>query len=120
MKNLRSLDAYRNRVAEMSAYGTVGGDGEGVFEVLCPRTGGHLRVIASSGLGWDHVSVSLEHRTPNWYEMDFVKRLFFEPDEVAMQLHVAEKNHINRHPNCLHLWRPQNGPIPLPPSEFVA
>jgi hypothetical protein len=32
-----------------------------------------LHVIASDGQGWEHVSVSLSHRTPNWREMCFVK-----------------------------------------------
>jgi hypothetical protein len=84
-----------------------------------------MRVIASSGAdqpkGWrfDHVSVSLSDRTPTWAEMDYVKRLFFHPDEVAFQLHVADADHINAHPHCLHLWRCCDVAIPLPPGEMV-
>lgn len=66
-----------------------------------------LRCIASCGQGWDHVSVSLFNRCPTWAEMDQVKRLFFEDEEVAMQLHVNGKSKINLHPFVLHLWRPQ-------------
>lgn len=107
--------------------------------------GQRLRVIASTGGGWDHVSVSTAHRCPTWDETSHVKKLFFYPDETVMQLHVPEAQHINCHPHCLHLWRPQTdreilaeraeweadgeswpyddmqspGQIPLPPSEFV-
>lgn len=84
-----------------------------------------LRVIASSGADqekpyrFDHVSVSLSSRTPTWEEMDYVKRLFFHPEEVCYQLHPAETEHINNHPYCLHIWRSLDDKIPLPPADTV-
>lgn len=78
-----------------------------------------IRVIASWGEGWDHVSVSLEHRCPTWDEMCFVRDFFFNPDECVVQYHPAEENYINDHDYCLHLWRPQNQEIPMPPKIFV-
>ncbi len=30
-----------------------------------------------------------------------------------------ESQHINDHPRCLHLWRPLDREIPLPPSWLV-
>lgn len=92
---------------------------EGAFLAKSPIDGGELRIIASSDLGWDHVSVSRVNRPPNWPEMSFVKRLFFRDDETAMQLHVPVSDHINCHPNCLHLWRPHDAEIPRPPAEMV-
>jgi len=101
---------------------------------------GQLRIIASDGGGWDHVSVSLADRCPTWAEMCEVKDLFFRDDEVVIQLHPAKANHINMHPFCLHLWRPQSQEerdalaskygeyfaewptmweIPVPPTEMV-
>lgn len=80
---------------------------------------GNIRVIASSGDGWEHVSVSLESRTPNWNEMEFVKRSFFEPHETVLQYHVPELDHVNCHPYCLHLWKPWYGTIPRPPNYLV-
>ena len=68
---------------------------------------------------WDHVSVSREKRVPNWHEMSRIHRMFFKDNEIAMQLHVPSPDHINVHPNCLHLWRSHNEKIPLPPSIFV-
>jgi len=78
-----------------------------------------LRMIVSNGGGWDHVSVSHPRRCPKWFEMDTIKRLCFRPDEVVMQLHPAESDHINHYTTCLHLWRPQGDLIPLPPKEMV-
>lgn len=82
-------------------------------------TFGRLRSIASSGDGWDHVSVSLENRCPTWNEMEFVKRSFFHVDECVMQLHVPEAEHVNHMPYCLHLWAPQFMIIPRPPNRLV-
>jgi len=78
-----------------------------------------LNVQVSIGGGWDHVSVSLKNRCPNWFEMDYIKRLFFEEDEIAYQLHVKPEDHINIFRYCLHIWRPQNQEIPLPPVYMV-
>lgn len=78
-----------------------------------------LRVIASNDDGWDHVSVSLRDRTPTWDEMEYIKHLFFRPDETAMQLHVPGSDHVNNHPYCLHLWRPHGVAIPRPPADMV-
>jgi hypothetical protein len=93
------------------------GDDGGVFEI--PFEGRTLNVIASTGAGWDHVSVSLNTRCPNWREMSHVKNLFWEEYEVAIQIHVSKKDHVNIHPYCLHLWQPQNENIPLPPIFMV-
>jgi hypothetical protein len=91
----------------------------GFFLYRVPNDTAFLRVVASSGDGWDHVSVSLEHRCPTWAEMDWVKRLFFKDNEVAFQLHPKPSDHINIHPYTLHLWRPLNRNIPLPPAHLV-
>lgn len=91
----------------------------GAFYVRSPNRKAVLRIVASNGLGWDHVSVSLELRTPTWAELEHVKRIFFADDEVAMQLHVPASDHINVHEHCLHLWRPQAVPIPLPDKVMV-
>ncbi len=89
-----------------------------------PFEGRTLRVIATpasdpEGEGWDHVSVSLEGRTPNWREMEHVKRMFFKEDEWAMQLHAPPAKHISIHPYVLHLWRPSHQPIPIPGEVLV-
>jgi hypothetical protein len=120
MKDLTQLDAYRLRDRRvLKLYGGYGDGTCGAFELPCPSSGRKLLCIASSGDGWDHVSVSLSNRIPNWPEMEHVKRAFFRDDETAMQLHVPAKDHINVDRNCLHIWRPQRQEIPLPPKKFV-
>jgi hypothetical protein len=86
---------------------------------IVPFEAVQLRIIASDGMGWEHVSVSTEKRCPRWAEMAYIKHLFFNESETVMQLHVRSASHINMHPYCLHLWRPQNAEIPLPPEEMV-
>jgi hypothetical protein len=115
MRDLRLLDAHRVHLDGMP----LGDDREGAFQLQSPIDRAPLRVIASSDMGWDHVSVSRQNRPPNWHEMSFVKRLFFKEDETAMQLHVPVEDHVNFHPNCLHLWRPHDVEIPRPPSVMV-
>ena len=115
MKDLRQLDQFRSASpAVIRVYGWAGDSTCGVF-----YPNDQLRVIASTGEGWDHVSVSRRDRCPSWEEMEFVKRMFFKEDETAMQLHVPPSRHVNNHPYTLHLWRPQSAEIPTPPQEFV-
>lgn len=73
-------------------------------------------VVASDGLGWEHVSVSLKNRTPNWEEMSFFKDLFWDPEDCVVQFHPPKSEHVNNHPHCLHLWRMsgENFPRPVP------
>jgi len=82
-----------------------------------------LMAIASDGMGWEHVSVSImgsKTRTPNWYEMEFVKKLFWEDEDWVIEYHPAKSSYKNYHPGCLHLWRPVSGDIPTPPEWMVA
>lgn len=99
--------------------GGPGDDFGGAFKVRSETGGAILRIIASSGEGWDHVGVSLGTRCPTWAEVEQVKSLFFREGEMAMQLHVPRTDHINNHPHCLHLWRPTDSEIPRPPSIMV-
>ena len=115
MKNLTPLNKYRT---PSSLSGEMGDESNGCF--LIPGPNNYLfKIIASSEMEWDHVSVSLKNRCPNWYEMSYIKRLFFEDHEVCYQLHVSNEDHINFNPNVLHLWRPQKIEIPIPPKIMV-
>lgn len=118
------LDKYRHQTPN---YKSQSGDRFGCF--IIPRPSGTLRVIATDGdykaaglssdYAWEHVSVSLVDRCPSWEEMDFVKDLFWSPDECVVQYHVPKKDHINRFPYCLHLWRPLEAQLPRPPAGAV-
>jgi hypothetical protein len=118
MRDLHVLDAYRMDATKSHGWS---GDGTcGAFKLPSPIDGQSLTIIASSGDGWEHVSVSRTNRCPNWPEMEFIKRKFFEDDETVMQLHVPVTDHINAHPYCLHLWLPQHEKIPRPPGWMLA
>ena len=101
-----------------------------MFLIPHAKTGVKLRAMACAdevsraehgqAYAWDHVSVSLPNRIPNWTEMAFVKSVFWDDHEIVMQLHVPVADHRNLHPNCLHLWKPLNEPIPMPPADMVA
>ena len=127
MRDLRQFDHLRDVQFELDVYGQIGDSTAGVFWIDF-----RLVVIASSADDWDHISVSRPDRCPTWEEMERVKRMFFEDNETAMQLHVPPAEHIpagvegrlhnsgsKRAQYCLHLWRPKNERIPRPPSWMV-
>lgn len=72
---------------------------------------------------WEHVSVSASNRkrsrVPCWDEMCQVKKLFWDDEDVVMQLHPRASEYVNQHPNVLHLWRSKTRPIPEPPAILV-
>src|SRR6187401_1238068 len=88
VRDLNELNAWRiTDPKALSRFGGWAGDGTcGAFLVV--KYGQKFLCIASAGGGWDHLSVSLAHRTPTWEEMDRLKRMFFRDDETAMQFHV--------------------------------
>jgi hypothetical protein len=116
MRDLLDLKQYMIQHPVLG-WGDSWGGSFAVYSQTSPST--VLRIIASNSGGWDHVSVSTTHRTPTWEEMSQVHRLFFLPHEVACQLHVPEKEHINFHNHTLHLWRNHAQRIELPPREYV-
>lgn len=78
-----------------------------------------LRVLASDGMGWRHVSVSIANKPnqiPSWKMMCHVKDLFWDPESWVMQFHPAASEYVNHHPGRLHLWEPLTELFPKPPS----
>lgn len=126
MRNLHTLDLYRAAETELKMFGFHGNERNGLFILPSPTDGEPLRIIASSGGGWEHLSVSREtNRCPNWPEMEWVKRQFFEEHECAMQLHPPQADYINgawpggASQYTLHIWRPLNVDIPRPPQWMI-
>ena len=110
MRNLPNLrvDKYRKR-----------GEGhDGWFEFR--RAGGKLFVQASTGLGWEHVSVSVDaERCPTWEEMAWIKDQFWGTEECVVQYHPPESVYVNCHPYVLHMWKPDGVELPVPPPELI-
>jgi hypothetical protein len=120
MKLSPKIEGYRIR---NGYFASKTGEDFGAFFIPGP-CGRELKVIASSGdeeegIDWEHVSVSLSNRCPNWEEMCYIKNLFWDEEETVMQLHPPKSKWINNHPYCLHMWRPLKEEIPLPPEVAV-
>jgi hypothetical protein len=110
---------YRLRVGP---YGSSEADGNnGVFSVPPVQSLSKisLRVIASDGGDWEHVSVSLPSRCPTWDEMCAIKALFWDGQDCVMQFHPPESEYVNNHRFCLHLWRPVGRDFETPPRWMV-
>jgi len=98
----------------------------GAFEIASPFGGTmeRLRIISSDAelvesKGWEHVSVSLQHRCPTWDEMAYVKGLFWSELETVIQFHPRKSEYVNCHPYCLHMWRNTRQTIELPPRFMI-
>lgn len=116
--DFHKIEDYRLR---LGPYGSNTGDTFGVFYI--PFRGRDLKVIATDGEGisprWEHVSVSLQNRCPNWEEMSYVKSLFWRENETVVQYHPKKSAHVNQFPYALHLWKKYDEEYELPPSIFV-
>ena len=109
------IEGCRVREGPLASSTADGNNGAFLFQIGATN----LRVIVSDGGSWDHVSVSTSCRCPTWEEMVTMKRLFFRDNEIAIQYHPMESDYVNEHPYTLHLWRPQDWEVKLPPKNFV-
>jgi len=109
-------NAWRVRKGVMASSELNGNNG--AFVVVIPTTG-IFNVIASDGEGWEHVSVSLPTRCPEWDEMCLIKDIFWDPEDCVVQCHPPRDEYVNKHPNCLHMWRPTTAILPRPPTWMV-
>jgi len=110
---LKDPSKYRTMIA-----GIFGGPLK-TYEIFHAPTNGTLAAMASNIDGWEHVSVSLKNRCPNWPEMSFIKDLFWDEEDQVVQYHPPKSEYVNCHPHCLHLWRPLKGSVLSPPKELV-
>jgi hypothetical protein len=77
-----------------------------------------LSVIVSGdteqdGKRWIHFSVASPDRLPSWDTLVEMKELFLGQDRKAIQVIPPKSEHVNIHPNCLHLFVcVDNDPLP--------
>lgn len=100
-------------------HATTRADGNNGAFVIKMRHSQTAFVIASDGMGWEHVSVSRTDRCLTWDEMCQVKAMFWSPEDCVLQFHPPESDYVNNHPNCLHLWRPIGVNVPTPDLILV-
>ena len=117
MSNWTEINKHRERNGR---FGTDDSDGfNGLFWMWIGNE--RLRIIASDGLGWKHVSVTRRDsaRVPTWEMMCAVKDLFWEETDWVVQFHPPKSEYVNNHPGCLHLWQPTEQKLPVPDSILV-
>lgn len=115
-------ECYRILDGPMGSTAAYGNNGAFLLPAQIP--GRALWVIASDGMAWEHVSVHVANArnkvfVPCWLEMCYVKNLFYDEEDVVMQLHPRQSEYVNTHPYVLHLWRPTTQEIPTPPGALV-
>lgn len=119
-------DIEEHRVSP-KGYESKPGDHFGWF--LWEKGGTMIRAMSTDGEGtnWEHVSISVAYRSgkkmvercPKWEEMCFVKSQFWGSEECVVQFHPPDKNYVNTHNHCLHLWKSIRDQFPLPPEILV-
>lgn len=116
--NLEILEQYRITKPPLASKP---GSTFGAFLIPSPTDNNRKLMVVCAHMGvdeWEHVSVSLEGRCPNWSEMCHVKNLFWGEDETVVQFHPKKSEYVNNMPTCLHLWKHRDG-HQLPSSILV-
>ena len=118
--NNPDIEKFRVKTGPFGSNETYGNNG--IFIAPGPRAV-KLQIMASDGLGWEHVSVTMadsnRKRCPYWDEMCFVKALFWSDDEVVVQYHPKKADYVDNHPFVLHLWRPTESEFQCPDPGLV-
>lgn len=72
------------------------------------RDDAQMSLLASCGLyagvPYIHASVARAKKLPTYGDLCFAKEWIFGPHRYAAQVFPAEREHVNIHEFCLHLW----------------
>lgn len=118
MKDLTKLTKYRDKKDEAKYFPQGTPDNVGFFEIPL-KTGHRAYVTAERTAEWEHVAVSLLRSCPSWEEMCEIKDFFWNEEETVIQFHPKKSEYVNICKTCLHLWRPVNVELPLPPKKLL-
>ena len=118
----------RIRTGHLATLSTDGNNGAFKLrgDIVDPPRSPDILCIASDGIGWEHVSVSVAYpdnaprRCPTWAEMVRVKNTFWDPEDCVVQFHPPQSTYRNCHPYTLHLWRQIGMDPPMPDPDMVA
>ncbi len=122
MKDLKKLDRYRydkkqpEFIKDNSRRSLIG-----IFEIPLNKKE-TVSVIADNGISfpeWEHLSVSTSKRFLTNEEIHFIKDIFFNDDEIVIQIY-SKNNIVKSKKNyCIHLWKLKTEDIPLPPMYML-
>lgn len=106
MKDLRTIQLEHN-TSEESIIREMGISSSQRSEFLLPSITktATISAINFKDDDFEHVMLNPKHRLPTYEEMVSLKELFWEQDEVAMQVHPAKSQYVNIEIFSLHLWR---------------
>lgn len=114
MKSLEEIKNTPNLVIKAEA------DNDGIGGYYYDRFNNKkLNFIFSCQMGWEHLSVSMPNKTPNWEQMCMMKDIFWGEDECCVEYHPRNEDYVNNHEHCLHIWKPTEEHLPTPPSILV-
>lgn len=137
MKTADHINKYRQRFPGKmwdsdDSFGMYGAfsiplEGHGISVAECIVSAGDTPESVIQGTDWEHVSVKVSHkrngryetRVPTWEEMCRIKETFWKDTEAVIQIHPPKSDYVNCHPHVLHLWRPADGKLRLPPKICV-
>lgn len=72
------------------------------------------------GTGWERAEMRVAahsgDRVPIYAEMDWLKGLFWDDDECAVQMHLPKHERRQAPPNTLYLWKEAGKEFPRPPA----
>lgn len=113
MKEIQEIKkSHRLQIESQGQYGFSG-------IVIHPLIKNRMVFVASWNGGWEHVSVSFNHRCPTWDEMCIVKDIFWNKDECVIQFHPPEESYVDMHKYCLHLWKKEGEEFGLPELRMI-
>ena len=128
LSKLHYLEKYRVLSGTFASGPELGMNGVFIIPHPAQKKVEFICIVSDKG-GWKHISVSMQRqlprrketvkRCPTWDEMCYIKQLFFEAEESAVQYHPPESQYKNLHPFVLHLWRPLEIEMPFPPLDYV-
>ena len=106
MKDLRSIKLKHNTLEE-SIIRKIGISSSQRSEFLIP-TVTEIATISAINFrddDFEHVLLNPKNRLPTYEEMANLKDIFWDQNEVTMQVHPAKSQYVNIEKYALHLWR---------------
>ena len=82
---------------------------EGIFQM------GRCRIIVSVDAGQWHLSISTATASPSYKEIKAARYKYIPDDVLMAQLFPSQKEFVNLHPYCHHLWEIKDINHPLAP-----
>lgn len=111
---LHAAESYRIRHGRLGSDDSF--DSNGYF--LVPYKEEFLLCLISDSGGWDHVNISLPARTPNWEEIEFVRDIFFDAQDIVVIYSPPRLFPYVTNPFHIHMWRRQGHQFPIPNMYF--